>query len=115
MYSTEDRHGFETFRFNNYTYSTEVSKRYQKKIKRLEDENKILKHQLGEKDVDKDYMSCNYIDGHWCIAVVRDLKFMDNNGKLSYVATRICYEDAETGEVIAVRQQEKQSWEGNFV
>lgn len=109
MYSAEDRHGFDTFRFNNYTYNlSEILEKYQ----RLKNENKILKHRLGEKDVDKDYISCNYIDGHWCIAVIRDIKFIDiNDSKVSYVATKICYEDVESGEVIAVRQQEKQNSE----
>lgn len=117
MYSAEDRHGFGTFSFNNYIYNLpEVLEKYQKKIKRLENENKILEHRLGEKDVDEDYMSCNYIDGHWCIAVVRDIRLINNDDKISLEATKICYEDVKTGEVIAVRHSEKQnSREANFV
>lgn len=127
MYTPEDRHGFEVpQRTTFYSYNPsetirklrqqnedlqELIEAEQAKNEALKSEIDILKARIGDEHIE---LSLNYIDGHWCNAILENITAMqlDKSDKTQYVVKckgDVVYRDIDTNEKIAVRHLKKSS------
>lgn len=131
MYKPEDRHGFETPQRTEtsttfYTYNPsetirklrqenedlqELIKAEQAKNEALKSEIDMLKARIGDESIE---LGLNYIDGHWCNAIVENIKGIqvDTINNTEYAVKckgDVVYRDVDTNEKIAVRHLKKSS------
>lgn len=127
MYTPEDRHGFEVpQRTTFYSYNPsetirklrkqnedlqELIKAEQAKNKALKSEIDILKARIGDEHIE---LGLNYIDGHWCNAIVENIEAIEvdtiNNTEYAVKCKGdVVYRDVNTNEKIAVRHLKKSS------
>lgn len=127
MYTPEDRHGFEVpQRTTLYSYNPSETIRKlrqqnedlqklieaeQAKNEALKLEIDILKARIGDEHIE---LGLNYIDGHWCNAIVENIKAIEvdtiNNTEYAVKCKGdVVYRDVNTNEKIAVRHLKKSS------